>query len=437
MERKDNGDYKLNENKLKYLASIGANFLDNVIDLNNYPLPQIESMTLKLRPIGLGVMGLHDAMLKAKIEYGSDESIHFINDVYKLIKAITVTASQDLGSVRGIPEDLDVFCIGRRNGYLLTCPPTGTISIISGCSSGIEPVFQFEYTRKDSFGEHKVKHFILDEFDINNLPEYAKTALQIPPEDHVKVQAAIQKHLDESVSKTVNLPESATKEDVEKIFMLAYDLGCKSITTYRSGSRQEEVLVKKEEHTVEEHKKENLDKVKVDKKEYLRKRGRPRVLWGCTIRINTPQGRCFITINEDKFGIREVLLHIAKAGSDIVAHTEAEGRLISSALKNGTNVEELIRQLEGQRSSSVAFDNGRPVKSIPDAVAKALQEYVDCYEGFSQYIDDPIEKKEKVDKEKREEEVKVSGDICPECGEALLLKEGGCATCKNCGYSRC
>lgn len=426
------GETKVNSSKLISTTQVVTRFLDNVVDLNNYPLPEIETASLRSRKLGIGVMGLHDLLLRCKLAYGSSKSLEVIDHIFDSIYKAARDKSNSLGSMRGIPKELAENGFSRRNANLLTCQPTGTLSTIAGVSSGIEPVFQWEYTRKDSYGEHKVKHIIADQ--VSNDPTtkaYAKTALEIPPEVHVQVQAEIQKFIDQSISKTINCPFGTTVEEVSNIYKLAYTLGCKSITVYRSGSRREEVLNKL---TTEE-------KIKEPSKDPVREaipaiRERPRILWGCTMKVNTPQGKCYITINEDKKGVREVLVSVAKSGSDIVAHTESEGRLISSSLKHNVPVSDIVRQLDGQRSSSVVWDNGRSIKSIPDAVAKCLQEYVKNYENFSQYIEEPLLTSNE-DPVKVEEHGEISGELCPECGETMLMRESGCVVCKNCGNSRC
>jgi len=422
---------RLDTEKLCVLTRLGIRFLDNVIDINNYPLPEIERMTLKMRPIGLGTMGLHDLMLKLGTEYGSKHSLELIDDIFGLIKSTASLTSEHLGSVRGIPADLKENSIERRNGFLLTAPPTGTISMICNqVSSGIEPVFQWEYTRNDSFGTHKMRHFMLEKFG-DDLPPYAKTALEISPEAHVAVQGRIQKYLDESVSKTVNLPHSATVEEVSNIFRLAYRTGCKSITVYRSGSRQSEVLVKEQKEIQEEV--EQISKELTTARPATR--DRPRVLFGATFKINTPGGKAYITVNEDPYGIRETFIHISKAGSEIATHVEAEGRLISHSLKHGIPVETLIGHLAGHKSNPI-FDNGRSVKSVPDAVAYVLQQFKDNYEGFSEFLERDETYEDRPKRSKQTIPPEISGELCPECGE-VLYQASGCTECASCGYSKC
>jgi len=414
---------RIDYDKIERLTELGIQFLDNIIDINNFPLPEIETWTLKTRRVGLGTMGLHDLMLRKEIKYGSDDSLTLIDNIYGRIAQKAQRVSAKLGEIRGIPEDLKE--IGRRNSGLLTIQPTGTVSIICNqASSGVEPVFQWEFTRKDSYGTHAMKHFMKEDFP-DDMPEYAVTALEVSPEEHVRIQAQIQKYIDSSISKTVNLPNNATRDQVSNIFRLAYKTKCKSITIYRSGSRQTEVLIQEKESQEEP---EEVIISKVEKR--LTPRFRSPVLFGATFKINTPGGKAYVTINEDDDGLREVFVHISKAGSEITTHVEAEGRLISNSLKHWLPPTTLIGHLAGHKSNPI-FDSGRSVKSVPDAVAIVMQEYLDRYEGFSEFIDK--EPNKPVDNPKLSGE--LSGELCPDCGE-VLYHASGCNEC-YCGFSRC
>jgi ribonucleoside-diphosphate reductase alpha chain len=450
--------------KLDSLVRLGVTFLDNVVDLNDYPLPEIELMSLKTRRIGLGVMGLHDLLLKMKIRYGSDECTQKINEIYARIKPCAEHTSAELGAVRGVPEALMEIGLARRNGGLLTVQPTGTVSIICNASSGIEPVFQWEYTRKDSFGTHRVRHFVAEQFLVSEeagsvFPSYATTALEVTPEEHVNVQATVQKYIDSAISKTVNMPNTATRKDVDRIYRMAYALGCKSITVYRSGSRTDEVLVK-----------DKADKVKTEIEEEAMKieqeltapavptvttvaapapelspvthrvlRTRPRVLFGATYCYNSSGGRLYVTISEDAAGIREVFINVSKAGSEVKAHVEATGRLISNSLKYGIPADVVIGHLRGQKSSPV-YDHGKWVLSVPDAVGQAMEEYHKNYAGFSEFIEDPLDDTAKPESTEKHDDVisnEPSGELCVECGENMLVRESGCLVCKSCGFEKC
>ena len=437
----------IDTDKIQILTRLGIQFLDNLVDLNDYPLPEIEQMSLRSRKVGLGSTGLHDLLLRLEIPYGGNSRcLQAIDTIYSTIKKAAIETSTNLGRSRGIPEELKNINVNRRNSELLTCQPAGTISqICNQVSSGIEPVFQWEYTRKDTFGVHKMKHFMLDKFGTEeNLPEYAKTALEISPKDHVKVQAQLQKYIDCSVSKTVNVPNEATIDNVDYIYRLAHKLGCKSITVYRSGSRKDEVLVKKdpkevpvEEETTTEDEEITVNNIEaeVDNIDNLldkpTSRPRPSVLFGATFKINTPGGKAYITINEDSRGIREVFIHISKAGSEIATHVEAEGRLISHSLKHGIPADTIISHLAGHKSNPI-FDSGRSVKSVPDAVALVMQEYKAKFEGFSEFI----ETEQRIVTVPTKPVGEISGELCPECGEVLYMASG-CTECASCGFSQC
>jgi ribonucleoside-diphosphate reductase alpha chain len=415
---------RIDYDKIKKLTELGIRFLDNVIDINNFPLPEIEEWTLKTRRIGLGTMGLHDLMLRKEIRYGSEESLALIDNVYSIISQTAQSTSTTLGTIRGVPADLKEF--NRRNSGLLTVQPTGTVSIICNqTSSGVEPVFQWEFTRKDSYGTHEMQHFMREDFP-DDMPDYAVTALEVPPEEHVRIQAQIQKYIDSSISKTVNLPNNATREQVNNIFRLAYKTKCKSITIYRSGSRQTEVLIKEKEIT-----EEPIEESSSKQQKPIIPRFRGPVLFGATFKINTPGGKAYITINEDDSGLREVFVHISKAGSEITTHVEAEGRLISHSLKHGIPATTIIGHLAGHKSNPI-FDSGRSVKSVPDAVALVMREYLDRYEGFSEFIDkEPAKSPERATQLSGE----ISGELCPDCGE-VMYHASGCNHC-YCGFSQC
>ena len=431
-------DNSIDYNKLDNLVRLSIRFLDNIVSLNKYPLPFIEERTLALRKIGLGTMGLHDVMLSLSIDYGTDKSLELIDQIYGFIKRVSEEKSLALAEQRGIPKLLQEKNINRRNIALTTCPPCGSTSALCNqASSGIEPVFQWSYKRKDSLGEHEINHWIVDEQ--GNIPSYARTALEITPEEHVKVQAQIQKYIDSSISKTVNLPNSATIEDVDKVYKMAYDLGCKSITVYRNGSRKLQVLNSKED-------KKEVVEAKILPKEPEKEhkcickkevRERPKVLFGATYRINTPAGKILVTINEDEEGIREIIVTVNKAGTEIASHVATEGRLISTALKYRVPIDKIIEQLNNQKSSPIwDYISNQSIKSVPDAIAKILEDYLENYEGFSEYIDKSLKTKANVIENHDPEKEEISGEICPECGE-MLVREGGCISCKSCGYSAC
>jgi len=406
-----------NFEKFVGLVRSGIRFLDNIVDINNYPLPEVEANTLMTRRVGLGVNGLHDAMLKLGLRYGDDESLEFIHEVFDTMKQTAEQTSAVLGKERGIPPALEH--LQRRNAGLLTAQPTGSVSqIMNQVSSGIEPVYKMSYDRKDSHGIHAIEHFMLQKFG-DSLPPYAVTALQISPEEHIAVQAAVQKYLCASISKTINMANDSTREDVARAFLLAHTLHCKSVTVYREGSRKLEVLSSKKEK----------EQQPVDVKSPVR--SRPRVLFGATFRTNTPSGKAYITLNEDKEGLREVFIHVSKAGSEISTYVEANGRLISNSLKYRIPVESLINHMQGIKSNPV-FELGAIVKSVPDAVALIMREFIETYEGFSEYIDDNRPQEDKPAASSQAS----SGGLCASCGEPLYM-ESRCEVCHSCGFSKC
>lgn len=412
-----------------------VDFLDNVVDINDYPLHDIEVATLRTRKLGLGVMGFHDCLLKLGIAYGSSACNAFINNVFGILKHTSHDQSETLGKCRGVPSDLKNLGYTRRNLTLTTCQPTGTVSAIAGCSSGIEPVFQWEYTRKDSFGIHVIKHFIKDQFEI--LPDYAKTATEIDPVDHVIVQAQIQKYIDSSISKTINLHGSATIEDVKKIYMMAWESNCKSITVYRSGSRKDEVLVSNKTQNEVPKPIEAINDPKPIENPLIMTH-RPRVMFGATFKIST-NPPLFITVNEDPSGrcLREVIINSAKSGSTVNAYTEALGRILSISLQNGVSVDDLVNQLEGIQSSLSSWDQGKLIKSVPDVIGKIIQEYSRRYLGFSSFIDEDSIGTDDADHiPNKTTNESYSGELCASCGEPLVM-ESGCCVCKSCGWSRC
>ncbi|MDK2794693.1 MAG: ribonucleoside-diphosphate reductase alpha chain, partial [Caldanaerobacter sp.] len=404
---------KINFEELEETVKIAVRFLDNVLDLGAYVLPQNKEMAQKLRRVGLGLMGLADALILMNLRYGSEESLKATEEIVRRIRDAAYRASVELAKEKGpfpefvadkylkgqfiqrLPKDIrdEIAKYGIRNATILTQAPTGTTSILAGVSSGIEPNFAKEYVRKDRTGTHTVKHWLAD------YPAFV-SAHEVTPEEHVKMQAVLQKYIDSSISKTINLPRTATVDDIDNIYRLAYELGCKGITVYRDGSR-EGVLVTDTKPQ---------EKTKITE--------RPPVLKGITKRIETPLGRAYVTINFIDNKPFEVFVNIGRAGSDVAAFTEAIARLISLALRGGVAVEDIIEQLVGiGGATTIGFGENR-VLSVPDAIGKALRN------GYEQ----------------QGNSVKVSAtnvDICPVCGMATFVYTEGCKTCLNCGYSQC
>ena len=434
--------------RLKYVTETAVHFLDNVIDANQYPVDKIREMTLANRKIGLGVMGWADMLFQLRISYNSKEALALAEKVMSFIKKVAVETSESLAEKRGpfpnFEKSIYKNTKPRRNATLTTIAPTGSIGIIANASTGIEPVFALAYVRKNILGGEELfeinpyfKQSLIEEGmytkdlieeiiqkgslkEIKGLPESFKrvfvTALDIPPEMHVRMQAAFQKYVDNAVSKTINLPNSATKEDVEKVYLLAYKLGCKGITVYREGSRSVQVL------NIQSKKEE---KVKSEP------RTRPKVVLGRTIKMVTGCGNMYVTINEDEFGPCELFTSLGKSGGCTSSQSEAIGRLISLALRSGVKPEKVIEQLKGIRCPSPVIYQGESIFSCADALAKALEIYIQ-----EKNVPNLFESVKTQEKQKTTKNDLGINPQCPECGAILEIGEG-CATCRTCGYSKC
>jgi ribonucleoside-diphosphate reductase alpha chain len=396
-KKKDQFDWE----RFKRILQIAVRFLDNVIEVNRYPLPEIEQTTKGNRRIGLGVMGLADLLIKMKIKYDSPKAIKLAEKIAAFLRKHAEAESSKLAESRGsFPNIKHSTFNGRpmRNATVLTIAPTGTISRIAGCASSIEPVFAFEFTSKIIDGELKDVHPLYEEWRAKNLdkplPDYFRTAHDITPEWHIKMQAAFQKHVDNSVSKTINFPNSATKEDVKDAYLLAYELNTKGITIYRDGSRAEQVL--------------NLSTEQLHPKE------RPNSIPSVTDKIKTGFGNLYVTISYFNQKPFEVFTSIGKSGYSTMADAEALGRLISLALRSGVEPKDVIGQLKGIGGSEQVFTEGGLVQSIPDAIAKVMERHI----GKT--------------KTNAKDFFTV---ICKICGASLPDEK--CPTCPNCGWNRC
>jgi ribonucleoside-diphosphate reductase alpha chain len=440
MLRASNGTFEIDYPKLAETVKIAVRFLDNVIDVNKFPLPQIEEMTKKTRKIGLGVMGFADMLIKLGIPYDSEEALEVASKVMRFIHDEATKASVELagergvfpafsGSIYDVPGGLRV-----RNACCTTIAPTGTLSIIAGCSSGIEPLFALSYTRnildgarlievnpyfeeaarKGGFYSEELMQKLAEGAHLNALegvPDEIKrvfvTAHEISPEWHVRMQAAFQKSTDNAVSKTVNFPQEATREDIATVYMMAYEEGLKGITIYRDRSRESQVLV-----TGREEKVEGIG---------ITPRKRAKVTTGVTERVTTGCGYIYVTVNHDDQGIFEVFSHLGKAGGCASAQLEATCRLISLALRAGVDVASVVKQLRGIRCPSIAWEEGKSILSCADAIASVLERHIGG------------------DRKPEPEDsglVKNLAGQCPECGNLLRYQEG-CYHCPSCGYTKC
>ncbi|BCR05349.1 ribonucleotide-diphosphate reductase subunit alpha [Desulfuromonas versatilis] len=432
--------------RLKHIVALAARFLDNVIEVNNYPIPEIDQMTRANRKVGLGVMGWADMLILLGIAYNSPEAAALGEKIMKFITEEARSTSRQLAAERGAFPNHKGSIFDKkgakplRNATSTTIAPTGTISIIANTSSGIEPLFAVSYVRQvldnDVLVEvhplfeklAKERGFYSPELmkviaehgtvkDIAEIPEDVRrlfvTAHDITPEDHIRMQAAFQTHTDNAVSKTVNFCNTASREDVATVYRLAYREGCKGVTIYRDGSRDMQVLsvAKKEE------KQEAEKAVPMESHKAGRKRERPRALRGATYQMETGCGPLYVTINEDTSGLFELFTTMGKAGGCAASQCEAIGRLVSLAWRSGVQARQAVKQMIGITCHKPAGFGDNRITSCADAVAKAIQLHMlPEGEAPTKYV--------------------LNGGACPECG-GPVEHEGGCCVCHSCGYSEC
>jgi ribonucleoside-diphosphate reductase alpha chain len=424
MIKNENGTRTIDWEKLRRIIKIAVHFLDNVIDVNKFPLKKIEEMTKGNRKIGLGIMGFTDLLVQLRIPYDSENALRTAETLMKFIQEESRKSSQHLAEIRGSFPNIkkSIYNHPMRNATTATIAPTGSLSIIAGCSSGIEPYYALAYTRKAVEEELPIVNPYLEDIakkegiyseelmksiaetgsvqNNKNVPrkiqELFKTALEIHYEWHVKMQAAFQKYTDNAVSKTVNLPNSATREDVRTAFLLAYELGCKGITVYRNRSRREQVLT-------------------TGKKP----RKRPTMMNGTTTKFKIGNcGNLYVTVNKDDKGICEVFVNIGGEGCPPLS--EAVGRLISLALRSGIDVDAVLKQIRGIKCIGCVSDKNTVVLSCPEAISRAIETK---YTGSAKY-------NPKKGPQPRPLE------ICPICNCILSYAEG-CLLCRNCGFTQC
>jgi ribonucleoside-diphosphate reductase alpha chain len=425
--------------RLRELIRLGVRFLDDVVDANRYPLPEIERMSKGNRKIGLGLMGFADMLIKLGVPYNGEEALAKAEELMGFIESEAKAASRDLARERGNFANFEGSVYDARgeklmrNATVTTIAPTGTISIIAGASSGIEPLFAVSYVRRVLGGEELVEvhpefkrlaeeggfysaelmHKIAENGSIQSVEEIPAevrrvfvTSHDVSPEWHIRIQAAFQRHTDNAVSKTINFPNEATLDDVRGAYSLAYQEGCKGLTIYRDRSRDEQVL--------------NIPSAtgKIAKRKPVGPRPRPPVTEGTTQRIGTGCGKLYVTINRDEQGICEVFAQMGKTGGCAASQIEAIGRLISLALRSGIKTDSIVRQIAGIRCPQPAWNNGHLILSCADAIARVLSQH----SGVSVTEAKPVSGR-------------VMGS-CMECG-GPLVHEGGCITCRSCGFSRC
>ncbi|MBD3298011.1 MAG: vitamin B12-dependent ribonucleotide reductase [candidate division Zixibacteria bacterium] len=475
--------------KLTQLVKLGVHFLDNVIDINKYPIPEIAEQTHKNRRIGLGVMGWADMLATLGVRYDSEEAFELGKQVMEHINDQARMYSSELGAKRGKFPNWDKSIFEEqgevmRNSTVTTVAPTGTISIIAGCSSGIEPYFSISFVRNVMEGTRlvdvnpifetiaKERGFYSPELmeriansnsiqDFDEVPQDVRdvfvTTADITAESHIRMQSVFQKHCDSAVSKTINLPHGATQDDVQTAYWLAYRQGCKGVTIYRDGSRPGQVLstgatpessrtsdasgafdvkpaappklestpvVAKSEpapapkpvqaQPAQPAKPKQPAKADADNVEPL---DRPEILEGFTEKVKTGYGNLYVTVNTQNGRPFEVFASIGKSGYSTMADTEAICRLISLALRSHIPVRQVVKQLQGIGGSQPVFEKGGVISSIPDAIAKVLNDHFGNGHKLTKAPD-------------------ISKEHCPDCG-GLLEHEEGCVLCRGCGYSQC
>ena len=445
---------KIDWEGLKNTVHLAIHFLDNVIDVNRYSLEEIKKMTLANRKVGLGVMGWADMLIQLGLAYHSEAALQIGEEVMAFIHKEALDASSKLAASRGVfPNYKGSIYEGvmpLRNATVTTIAPTGTLSIIAGCSSGIEPLFAVSFIRnvldgtkmidvnpyfekvaiEHGFWSSELMEAIAKKGSIQSFEEIPDdirrifvTAHDIMPEAHIRMQAAFQRHVDNAVSKTVNFPKEATKKDIENVFLAAYELGCKGVTVYRDGSREQQVL---STGKTRETKKAVVELEDEKKKKIVPKR-RPEVIKGATYRMNTGCGNLYVTINEDENGsIFEVFTQMGKAGGCAASQSEAIGRLISLAFRIDVDPHEIVKQLKGIRCHSPAWYKGSRILSCSDALAQAIEK--------------AMSKNPKNSTNKNGNGTYSKYDMivgaCPECG-GVVEHEGGCSICHDCGFTRC
>jgi len=490
-------------------VSTGIRFLDNVVEYNLplHPHEEQAQQARDTRRVGLGVTGLGDMLAKLRIKYDSDDAIEFVDRLMAKIRNWAYSASTDIAEekepfplfdaekhlerpfVQRLPEDIkeDIAERGMRNVACLTVAPVGSGSVLTGTTSGVEPIFQLEYQRRsESLSQefYEVEHRLVQEYrdttgDEGELPDFFVTAHDIDPFFRVKMQGTLQPYVDSAISSTVNLPQDIDVETVKDIYHYGWEQGCKGITVYRESAR-EGILISEEEGETEVTTETDPDpeaaqteavqqaiatqddvQTPAPEDPQTTPRPRPDVTMGTTQKIDTGYGSLYMTINEDESGLFEVFAQIGRGGGYTASFTEAVARLISLGLRSGVPVEEIIEQLEGIRSPKIAWDHGEQIYSVPDAMAtalkrqlsgefrKSIQARVDTFADgpgtgangdSTPVVTDTEKEKEAVDEDESNQVQKVvdagRSPECPDCN-AMLVYEEGCVKCHQCGYSEC
>ncbi|MBX4186885.1 MAG: adenosylcobalamin-dependent ribonucleoside-diphosphate reductase [Candidatus Doudnabacteria bacterium] len=507
-------------NKLKRTVQDAVRFQDNVIDATPYFFDQNYQQQMSERRVGMGTIGLAEMLIRLGLRYGAPEAVEFIDKLYQFISITAYETSVDLAREKGafskfeaekflqsgfmqrMPEYIRhlVRQYGIRNVTILTQAPTGTIGTMVGTSTGIEPFFSWSYFRKSRLGVHQEKIKLaqdwLDTHPGRELPDYFVTAMELTPEEHVQVQAAVQRWTDSAISKTVNAPEYYTVEQTKKLYELMFDLGCKGGTIYRDGSRDEQILATDHKKLGKDASDQVENKMSAEKLQTVPQpqpeptpapmptpepmptpqpspqphptmppapqmnsispRKRPDVMQGSTYKINTAYGNLYVTVNEDEYGPFEVFSQLGKAGGFFGAQTEAICRMISLSLRSGISLQNVIDQLKGIRGPDPIFHNGERILSLPDAIANVLENHL---KRGQQQLQLEIPKGVEATKVEQQpvfqavtQEIHTSSQefvrqktsvadtghapVCMMCGDMLRMAEG-CQKCESCGWSKC
>lgn len=471
------GNFMIDE--FKETIGVATRFLDNVIDYNidRHALEEQKQNAVNDRRIGLGILGLGDMLLRMGIKYDSEDALQSVEQIMQIFRDTTYEASIELSKEKGpfknfewdgyrkskfvknLPRAIrdQIKTNGIRNSTISTVAPTGSGAIVARVTSGIEPIFATSYKRRvkentgygNNFKEYTVYHPTIEKlFETDkNLPDYVNTAHDIDPYFRVKMQGIVQKYVDSSISSTVNLAEDISVDTIADIYMKAYKAGLKGITVYREGSREGILLTnKKETEKNAETLALNKSSKIAEKKEKLvtpLPRLRPTNTTGITRRIRTGEGTLYITVNEDENGLCEVFTAIGKAGGNAAAQSEAISRLISLALRSGIDPMAIIKQLKGISGPNPTWEDGRLILSTPDAIGKALDDYLNDKENNKQLSDDTSSSSQFTMASEREIYGEKITDFtyknivnCPDCG-GPVQHQSGCITCPSCGFSKC
>ncbi len=447
--------------ELAEVTHTATRFMDNVIDYNmdNHAFEKIKKSVANDRRIGLGITGLGDALAKMHIRYDTQEGIDATEKIMRVIRDESYKTSIELAKERGafplfnwegysqskfvqsLPAEIqnEIHTHGIRNGTVLTLPPVGTGSIVGQTSSGIEPIFCTSYVRRvknddgQTFNEYKVYHPLVKQMfgSDEQLPEYIVTAHDIDPFFRVKMQGAIQKYIDSSISSTVNLAEETSVETIADIYIQAYKAGLKGITVYREGSRQGILIT--DDYAKKLAEQTQAEGVTLSEPSNRKPRRRPKQTFGITERINTGEGYLYVTINSDENGLCEVFTTIGKAGGNAAAQSEAISRLISLALRSGIDPWEIVNQLKGISGPTSVWESGEKILSTPDAIGKAMERYLNSH-GNKFIVHKPTNDAKQ--NTARTTSLPKENGSCPDCGGNVVYTSA-CVMCNNCGWSKC